>query len=1186
MSGFVHLRLHSEYSLVDSIIRVTPFKKKGEIKPYLQPLTEHAAALGMPAIALTDQCNLFAMVKFYKAAEAAGIKPITGADVWLAPREAEAPPERVTLLAIDHPGYLNLVQLVSRSFREGQALGRPIIERAWLAELNAGLIALSGRQGEIGRELLAGHVPEAEAALSEWRGWFGDRFYLELQRCNRPDDEAHVQAAVALARIHGVPVVASNDVRFLRREDFEAHEARVCINQGYTIADARRVRDTSEEQYLKSAEEMQALFADLPEAVANTVEIAQRCSLQLSFGTNYLPDFPVPEGRSVAEHLAERSREGLERRLAQIELAAPREAYAERLAYELGVIESMEFPGYFLIVADFIEWAKQHDVPVGPGRGSGAGSLVAYAIGITDIDPLAFDLLFERFLNPERVSMPDFDIDFCMEGRDKVIDYVADAYGRDHVGQIITYGSMAARAVVRDVTRVMGQPFGVGDRIAKMIPGAPSYKGEAKDNGCTELEYALTDIPELGTAYRDEEDIREIIDMALKLEGLARQVGKHAGGVVIAPRPLTDFVPLFCEPGGGGLVTQFDMKDLESVGLVKFDFLGLRTLTIINWAVKTVNQRHALDTPLEILDIPIDDPDTFRTFASGRLLAVFQMESAGMQKLAKDMQPDRLSDIVALVALYRPGPMDLIPDYIARKHGQAKAEYLHPELEPILSETHGIMVYQEQVMQIAQQLAGYSLGAADLLRRAMGKKIAEEMAKQRQIFVDGAQGRGIEADTAGAIFDLMEKFASYGFNKSHSAAYALVAYQTCWLKTHYPAEFMCAVLSAEMFRTETVVVMIAECEGMGIAVAPPDVNRSHFRFTVGSDTEIVYGLGAIKGAGEGAIESIIAEREANGAYSDLFEFCRRIDTRKANKRVIEALINAGALDAMQWNRATLMDALPKAMMAAEQDAASAERGQEDLFGGVSEIVTEGVNQTVEPQAPWHDLERLRREKATLGLYLSGHPVETYRSLIDQVCNGSLATLAEACPAPVSREAGEGRRRRRRGPQVMAAGWLVDIRRFGRRAVLTIDDRTALFSVPLNEEQWEAQRELLKIDTMLFINGNVGFDDFSGRHEIRPQELLSVDAVYHRFVERVLLRLNGNGTAAVRSLKDCLGEMRREGGCPVLVEYSNGDALARLKLGRDWRIHLNAARAEALSRCVGERNLRLRFRAALELDDEL
>ena len=912
MSGFVHLRLHSEYSLVDSIIRVTPFKKKGEIKPYLQPLTEHAAALGMPAIALTDQCNLFAMVKFYKAAEAAGIKPITGADVWLAPREAEAPPERVTLLAIDHPGYLNLVQLVSRSFREGQALGRPIIERAWLAELNAGLIALSGRQGEIGRELLAGHVPEAEAALSEWRGWFGDRFYLELQRCNRPDDEAHVQAAVALARIHGVPVVASNDVRFLRREDFEAHEARVCINQGYTIADARRVRDTSEEQYLKSAEEMQALFADLPEAVANTVEIAQRCSLQLSFGTNYLPDFPVPEGRSVAEHLAERSREGLERRLAQIELAAPREAYAERLAYELGVIESMEFPGYFLIVADFIEWAKQHDVPVGPGRGSGAGSLVAYAIGITDIDPLAFDLLFERFLNPERVSMPDFDIDFCMEGRDKVIDYVADAYGRDHVGQIITYGSMAARAVVRDVTRVMGQPFGVGDRIAKMIPGAPSYKGEAKDNGCTELEYALTDIPELGTAYRDEEDIREIIDMALKLEGLARQVGKHAGGVVIAPRPLTDFVPLFCEPGGGGLVTQFDMKDLESVGLVKFDFLGLRTLTIINWAVKTVNQRHALDTPLEILDIPIDDPDTFRTFASGRLLAVFQMESAGMQKLAKDMQPDRLSDIVALVALYRPGPMDLIPDYIARKHGQAKAEYLHPELEPILSETHGIMVYQEQVMQIAQQLAGYSLGAADLLRRAMGKKIAEEMAKQRQIFVDGAQGRGIEADTAGAIFDLMEKFASYGFNKSHSAAYALVAYQTCWLKTHYPAEFMCAVLSAEMFRTETVVVMIAECERMGIAVAPPDVNRSHFRFTVGSDTEIVYGLGAIKGAGEGAIESIIAEREANGAYSDLFEFCRRIDTRKANKRVIEALINAGALDAMQWNRATLMDALPKA----------------------------------------------------------------------------------------------------------------------------------------------------------------------------------------------------------------------------------------------------------------------------------
>ena len=1185
MSGFVHLHLHSEYSLVDSIIRISTFKKKGEVADHLQPLTEYAASIGAPALALTDQCNLFAMVKFYKAAESSGIKPIIGADLWLEPQAEGGEPERVTLLACDHAGYLNLVQLVSRSYREGQSGGRPIVARDWLAGLNAGLIALSGRQGEIGRLLLAGKVPEAEIALQQWQQWFGDRFYLELQRCDRPDDELHVQAAVALARVHGVPVVASNDVRFLRREDFDAHEARVCINQGYTIADPRRSRDYTEQQYLKSAEEMGALFADLPEALENTLEIARRCTLELSFGTHYLPDFPVPEGQTVAGHLAERAREGLERRLASIEPAAPRETYDERLAYELDVIEKMDFPGYFLIVADFIEWAKQHDVPVGPGRGSGAGSLVAYAIGITDIDPLAFDLLFERFLNPERVSMPDFDIDFCMEGRDRVIEYVADRYGRDHVGQIITYGSMAARAVVRDVARVMGQPFSVGDRIAKMIPGAPSYKEDAKSAGCTELEYALTDIPELRQAYDNEEDIREIIDMALKLEGLARQVGKHAGGVVIAPRPLTDFVPLYCEPGGGGLVTQFDMKDLESVGLVKFDFLGLRTLTIINWAVQAVNARHRLERPLKILEIPLDDPATYRTFASGRLLAVFQMESAGMQKLAKDLKPDRLSDIVALVALYRPGPMDLIPDYIARKHGLARAEYLHPDLEPILSETHGIMVYQEQVMQIAQQLAGYSLGAADLLRRAMGKKIAEEMARQRQIFVDGAGKQGIDAETAGAIFDLMEKFASYGFNKSHSAAYALVAYQTCWLKTHYPAEFMCAVLSAEMFRTDTVVTMIAECNRLGITVAPPDINRSAYRFTVASDTEIVYGLGAIKGAGEAAVASIVAERQAHGPYRDLFEFCRRIDTRKANKRVIEALINAGALDCLGWNRATLMHALPTAMQAAEQAAQSAEHGQEDLFGGVAEVVSTGANQTVEAQAEWDDLERLWREKATLGHYLTGHPVETYRALLDGVGSGPLARLAESCPPPAGGN-GDKPMRRRRGPRVFAGGWLVDIRKLGRRAVLTIDDRSARVTVPLSEEQWETWRERLKVDSMLFVDGYLGFDTYNDGHEIRPAELMQVDEVYHRYTERVLLDLDGGTPEDVESLRRALAPMRREGGCPVVVSYRRDGVQARLRLGRAWTLRLSEESVAELRRRLGSGCMRLQFRPALEVHGEM
>ncbi|HVT34638.1 MAG TPA: DNA polymerase III subunit alpha, partial [Nevskiaceae bacterium] len=712
-------------------------------------------------------------------------------------------------------------------------------------------------------------------------------------------DEEWVQAAAALARHRGVPLVASNDVRFLARDEFDAHEARVCIAQGRVLNDDRRPRDYTAEQYLKSADEMAALFHDLPEAVANTVEIARRCSLKLTLGKTHLPQFPAPAGHDADSWVRHCAEEGLARRLEQIPPSQPREVYRQRLEYELGIIRQMGFAGYFLVVADFIAWAKSHGCPVGPGRGSGAGSLVAYALGITDLDPLPYQLLFERFLNPERVSLPDFDVDFCMDNRDRVIAYVQEKYGRDRVGQIITYATMAARGVVRDVARVMGHGYGFGDSIAKLIPGIP---------GAT-LADALDSVPELKQRYRDEEDTRAVLDLALELEGITRGVGVHAGGVVIAPNPLTDYAPLYCEPGGGGLRTQFDMKDLESVGLVKFDFLGLKTLTILQTAVDMLE--HKTGEKIDLLKIPLNDAATYQLYSSGDTSAVFQMESPGMQKASRDLKPDTFEDIIALVSLYRPGPMELIPDYCARKRGDAKVEYLHPDMEKVLAPTYGIFVYQEQVMQMGQLLAGYSLGGADLLRRAMGKKIAAEMAKQREVFQQGATARGVEAQVATQVFDLMEKFANYGFNKSHAAAYALVSYQTAWLKTHYPAEFMASVLSCEMNHTDTVVSMLDECRRMGLKVHAPDINTSEFRFTVPAAGEIRYGLGAIKGMGEAALEGVLAERAKNGPFADLFDFCRRVDLHKVNKRVLEAMIFSGAFDGFGLNRASLHKTLPK-----------------------------------------------------------------------------------------------------------------------------------------------------------------------------------------------------------------------------------------------------------------------------------
>ncbi|MCP4285275.1 MAG: DNA polymerase III subunit alpha [Gammaproteobacteria bacterium] len=1145
---FVHLSVHSEYSLVDGLVRI-------------KPLVQTVSANSMPAVAITDQGNLFALVKFYQAARSAGIKPLLGVDAWIRDADDVNNPFRMIFLVQNNSGYRNLIRLVSRSYREGQHLGRPLIDREWLEHQScSGLIALSGgRWGDVGRNLLNGHREEARSLLAGWLKIFGNRYYLELQRTGREQEEDCLHASVELAQECNVPVVATNDVRFLDPEDFDAHEIRVCVHDGRTLDDPRRQRIYSQQQCLRTPEEMTELFSDIPEACENSVEIAKRCNLELSLGENYLPDFSLPEGMTVEEYFSQQSYTGLEVRLHKIlekseeDPSELRENYKKRLQLELDVINQMGFPGYFLIVADFIRWARENDVPVGPGRGSGAGSLVAYALKITDLDPIEHELLFERFLNPERVSMPDFDIDFCMDKRDRVIEYVANRYGRDSVSQIITYGSMAAKAVVRDVGRVLGHPYGFTDRIAKMVPF---------EIGMT-LTKALAESEDLGKAYRSDEEVKQLIDMARKLEGLARNAGKHAGGVVIAPTVLTDFTPLYCEPGGANLVTQFDKDDVEQVGLVKFDFLGLRTLTIVDWALKTVNREH-LEQGLDRIDItaiPMDDQSAFSLLKRCETTAVFQLESRGMKELIKKLQPDCFEDITALVALFRPGPLQsgMVDDFIARKHGQQAVVYPHSDLEPILKPTYGVILYQEQVMQIAQVLAGYSLGGADLLRRAMGKKKPAEMAKQRTIFMEGAVSRGVEADTATYIFDLMEKFAGYGFNKSHSAAYALVSYQTMWLKSHYPAAFMAAVLSADMDTTDKVVTLIDECRNMKLTVNPPHVNHSEFMFTVSGDDAIVYGLGAIKGVGESAIESIVAARQ-NEPYDDLFDFCRRIELRKVNKRVLEALIRAGALDQLGANRATLMAQLALALKMAEQHHAQQAAGQNDLFG-IANFGSQVVADQVVPAdtEEWEEELRLQGEKESLGLYLTGHPIDRYQPEFTGLGITPIASLALD-----SGSGGGGEAYRKRGQRVMVAGLIVSVShrqtQRGRMANLLLDDRSGRIEVTLFSEACETYRELLTADRVLVVVGNLSHDEYRGGLSIRVDQVVEFEQVRAASASSLIISL-GNQRLYDRKMtvSEYIQELEkivsayRGGDCPLCMTYQTAGASAMLALGDDWRV---------------------------------
>jgi len=1156
---FVHLHVHSEYSLTDSTIRV------GE-------LVGTCAAAGMPAVALTDQSNLFALVKFYKAAEAAGIKPIAGCDLRVADEDARAAPQRLTVLCQSREGYLNLSRLLSRAYAEGRHGEQALVRLDWLGEANHGLIVLAGRESDIGRLLIAGRDDAAEARAEWLRARFPDRLYLEATRTHRAHEEAFLEGALALGAALDLPIVATNDVRFLAREDFEAHEARVCIHAGRVLADPKRPREYSPEQYLKPPQEMAALFADLPELIENSVELAKRCNLELSFGKYFLPAFPVPAEHTLESYIRENARAGLATRLAR-HAPAPgftREDYERRLESELDVIVQMGFPGYFLIVADFINWAKAHDIPVGPGRGSGAGSLVAYALGITDLDPLQFDLLFERFLNPERVSMPDFDVDFCMDRRDEVIDYVADKYGRDRVSQIITYGTMAAKAVLRDTGRVLGMPYGQVDRIAKLLPKMPLDLSLEDALGRSEKSRKEPDrvVAEFRQLYETDEEVKELVDLALKLEDLTRNAGKHAGGVVIAPGPLSDYAPLFSEGGGDGLVTQFDKDDVEAVGLVKFDFLGLRTLTIIDWAVKAINAKRAArgEAPIDIAALPMDDAPTYALLKRCQTTAIFQLESRGMRDLVKKLQPDNFEDIIALVALFRPGPLQsgMVDDFIARKHGRAEVSYPHPLLEPILKPTYGVIVYQEQVMQIAQVLAGYSLGGADLLRRAMGKKKPEEMAKQRVTFEEGAARNGIDAHLASSIFDLMEKFAEYGFNKSHSAAYALVAYQTAWLKAHYPAEFMAAVLSADMDNTDKVVNFLGEARAMNLVVLPPDINASNYMFEARDDRTIMYGLGAVKGVGRGAVEAIVVARAKGGAFRDIADFCRRVDAQKINKRVLEALILSGSMDALAPTRASLMLQLPEAVRAAEQHARDAEAGQHDMFGAPMAGLATSATAPL-PAAPEWPIERkLAGERETLGHYLSGHPTDSWKPLIARIATSPIGEIDQHYKPPAPNE----RRGRFSDLPYTIAGQVIAIRKRGdAMAFVQVEDWSGRIEVSLFREAWIEYGPLLTRDAILVFDGGLSLDEFSGNYQLRVNAVATIESACERQARLLRVRLNGVRTDFVARLQHTLAA-HRGGQTPVRLTYHNAAGQADIELGAEWRVRASPALKDSLQALEG------------------
>ncbi len=1154
---FVHLRVHTEFSVSDGIVRIPD-------------LVARVAELGQPAVAISDLANLFGLIRFYTKARSKGIKPIAACDVWITNDTDRDQPHRMLLLARSHQGYLNLCELLSQAYLTNQHRGRAEIRREWLQAHADGLIALSGaRGGDVGAALAAGNRAAAEACARHWADVFPGAYYIELQRSGMEGDEAYVRGAVAVAQACGLPVVATHPVQFLDRSEFRAHEARVCIAEGELLANPRRVRRFSEEQYLMSSDEMAERFADIPSALANTVQIARRCNLTLELGRPRLPDFPTPEGMPLSDYLIQLSEEGLAVRMGQLfpdeaERASRQEEYSARLHLECNTIINMGFPGYFLIVADFINWAKNNGVPVGPGRGSGAGSLVAFSLGITDLDPIRYDLLFERFLNPERVSMPDFDIDFCQDNRDRVIEYVKEKYGRAAVSQIATFGTLGAKAVVRDAGRVLDMPYLFCDGLSKLIPHNPADPWS--------LDRALADEPAFKERYENEEEARALIDLAKPLEGLTRNVGMHAGGVLIAPGKLTDFCPLYCQPGQqASAVSQYDKDDVEAVGLVKFDFLGLRNLTILEWAVRYVRQFNPDRADFDLMALPLDDGGSYKLLSDGNTTAVFQLESRGMKELLKKLKPSNFEDIIAVLALYRPGPLGsgMVDDFVNRKHGRARAEYFDDALEPVLKSTYGVIVYQEQVMLISQIIGGYTLGGADMLRRAMGKKKAEEMAKHREIFQQGAAEKGYDPKLAITLFDLMEKFAEYGFNKSHTAAYALIAYHTAWLKAHHPAEFMAATLSSDMDDTDKVQIFWGDTLANGVKVLPPDVNESVYRFAPVQDAHtaagrpprtIRYGLGAVKGTGQAAVEEILRER-GNGPFSDLFDFCRRIDRHLVNRRTIEALIRAGAFDALQSNRAALLATLGSAIDAADQAARAA--SQVSLFGDGD--LAESLNQELDNVAPWDMREQLTQEKAALGYYYSGHLFDFYRDEARRIAPTPLARLQPS-----------------RDPQWLT-GILADVRtqmtRRGKMVFAVLDDGTAQLEISVFNELYEMNRARLRVDQLIILQGKVSNDEYSGGMRIVADAIHDLQLARESRMRALRITLNGNADA--RRLRELLNPYRAEPenglpGTPVEVVYASDKASCVVRLSDDWRVRVPDVLIDQLTQWAGAPGVQLDY----------
>ncbi|SMC21921.1 DNA polymerase-3 subunit alpha [Andreprevotia lacus DSM 23236] len=1141
--AFVHLRLHSEFSVSDGIVR-------------LDEAVKYAKKLGMPAVPATDLMNLFGMVKLYKACRGAGLKPIVGVDAWIENEEDRDKPYRVLLLAKNRNGYGRLCELLTSGYRTNQYRDHAEIKKEWITGGdNSGLICLSGaHMGEAGHALLNGNYEAALAATRWWAGQFPGNYYLELQRAGKPEHETSVQGHLDLASDLDLPVVATHPIQFMSRDDFKAHEARVCIAEGYVVSDKRRLRQFTEEQYFTTPDEMAALFHDLPQALENSVHIAERCNLSVTLGKNYLPDFPTPDGMTLDDYLVHLAKEGLETRLQQLypdeaKRNAERPRYLDRLKFETDTIIQMGFPGYFLIVADFIVWAKHNGCPVGPGRGSGAGSLVAYSLGITDIDPTAYALLFERFLNPERVSMPDFDIDFCQDNRWRVIEYVREKYGAEAVSQIATFGTMAAKAVVRDVGRVLDLPYMFCDGVSKLIPAAPGKQYSLDD--------AVEMVPELAERLEREDELKELWELAKKLEGMTRNIGMHAGGVLIAPGQITDFCPVYQASGvDASPVSMLDKDDVEQIGLVKFDFLGLRNLTIIELALQYIEQQTG--KKLDLMSLGFEDQAAYQVFRDANTTAVFQVESDGMKRLLEKLQPDRFEDIIAVLALYRPGPLGsgMVDSFINRKKGIEQPDYFHPDLEACLEPTYGVIVYQEQVMQISQIIGGYTLGGADMLRRAMGKKKPEEMAEHRGKIAEGAKEKGYDPALAEMLFDLMAKFAEYGFNKSHTAAYAVVSYHTAWLKAHYPAAFMAATMSSELDNTDQLKVFYDDCvEKNSLKMLAPDVNEGFYRFVPVGTRAIRYALGAVKGVGEGAVDMIVRERELNGPYLDIFDFCRRTDKKEVNKRVIEALIRAGAFDSINDHRAQLLANVEQAMQLAETEAANANQGS--LFDVFEATAMPSIAEIAVPR--WDDKTKLAEEKTAIGYYLSGHPFDANAKGIRNFIKTRLDQLQP-----------------RKELQYIAG--IVGMMRVkngerGRMAFVQLDDGRGKIEVTLYSEVFEANRHKLKDDALLVIAGKVSEDRFNGGVRVIADAVMDVAEARSQFARSLTLQMNGNADA------DKLREMltpHNGGVCPVEIAYQRDGAACQLQLGLEWRVTLDEDMIAGLRGWLGDDAVSVRF----------